>query len=1043
MNWKKGCLTVLCGAIALPGLALSTTKARADEAIDYIPLTVANAGFEQSATSLPGWNVIPALPATGLEVQIAHNPVFEGSNSVKITDNNSSRSLDVFSTPIPITEGRTYRLTAKVYVESKSVRGYLRFKKSGSSADLAGSANTQLISIKASGNGWQDMTIEGVAPAGAEYAEISFYMGGSGTGTAAYVDNVKLDWKKVTMTQPLNLPYDAPVLIGDAVQYALSQSASYGIGPDGTAEQYVTTVGAPVSFHVVDAVTGALTFSERIATSADTIWGMARASDGNMYFSTNGILYRYLVTERRIEPLGANPSNKQVFDLKASRDGKLYGGTFSSTNLGRVFEYDIATGQFRDLGVMKSGQQYARGLGVTDDYVYVGIGTTAALMRYDRRTGAVDEIVIPGVSGTTKTISEIDVYGDKLFAYSGETLYVIDERSQQLINTITFQTKISPPSPYNPNLIYYKLKGELYTYDMASNRTAKVEGIPELPDDTAIKSHAWISPTTGTFAGRAVLAGMAAFGESFLYDPVTNRYEEHAADLPTSATLGNALEASGSYLFLGGYQRGMSIYDTASGRFVYSNKQFHQPEGIGFLGDAIYFGTYSGARMYRLDMSKPFAYSEFSSGNPGLALDIGDSQDRPFTMTSGDGKLFIGTFPGYGSLGGALTVLEETVTGVTYETFRNVVPNQSIFGLAYRNGKVYGGTSRGGGLGIEPTETEAKLFVFDTATKQVIRTFTPQIPGLRGKANLIGELSIGPDGLLWGIMDGMVDSTGYDAAIFALNPDTLEVVKSKIVTLSPFNTSKYRPYYIRWGQDGLMYTTIGRKLFAIDPQDLRTKQLIPDTVNLMTLGSDGSIYYVIGSKLYKIPVKIGHAIIIADRLALGVGDTASVTASVYLANGLDAEMGGASIQYSSSRPEVATAAGGIITAHSPGTTELSAMVTLDNRTVATASVTVSVVGDRFGELKYQPNGMIKGEIEVDTPPRDGVLRIEAVSPDGAAVSSETIPTSAGDRAKNGVLSYEFKMNIPAHTANQIRLYAYRDGILYSASPWLMRKHSDQ
>lgn len=40
------------------------------------------------------------------------------------------------------------------------------------------------------------MTIEGLAPSGAEYAEISFYMGGSGTGTAAYVDNVKRIGKK-------------------------------------------------------------------------------------------------------------------------------------------------------------------------------------------------------------------------------------------------------------------------------------------------------------------------------------------------------------------------------------------------------------------------------------------------------------------------------------------------------------------------------------------------------------------------------------------------------------------------------------------------------------------------------------------------------------------------------------------------------------------------------------------------------------------------------------------------------------------------------
>ncbi|MEF3304000.1 hypothetical protein [Paenibacillus sp. GYB003] len=1047
MNRKQRWLSALCAAIAFPALSLSAANVYADESVAFEPLAVANAGFEQSADSLPGWTVAPPMPAAGLDVHTARDLAYEGANSLKITDNNAGKSLDVFSAPIPVTEGMTYRLTAKVFVESKSVRGYLRFKKSGSAADLAGGANTQLISVQAGGNGWQTMTIEGIAPAGSQYAEISFYMGAAGTGTSAYIDDVKLDWKKTVMTEPLNLPYDSPVLIGDAVQYALSQSAAYGVGPDGAVEQYVTTVGSPVSFHVVDAVTGALKFSQRIDGSADTIWALARASDGNVYFSSNGVLYRYVTAEKRIEPLGSNPSNKQVFDLKASRDGKLYGGTYSGTNLGRVFEYDIATGQFRDLGVMKSGQQYARGLGVTDDYVYVGIGTTAHLMRYDRRTGAVDEIAIPGVSGTTKTISEVDVYGGKLFAYSGDTLYVIDERTHELVNTIKFQTKISPPSPYAPNLIYYKLGGELYTYDTAGNRTAKVEGVPELPDDTAVKSHAWITPTTGTFAGRTVLAGMAAFGESFLYDPVSNAYEEHAADLPTSATQGNALEAAGPYLFIGGYQRGMSVYDTAKGEFVYANKQFHQPEGIGFLGDAAYFGTYSGARLYRLDMSKPLEYSEFDWANPGLALDIGDSQDRPFALTSGDGKLFVGTFPTYGNLGGALTIVEEvrgadgTVTGTTYETFRGLVPNQSVLGLAYRNGKVYGGTSRNGGLGVEPAADEAKMFVFDTASKQTTRIFTPQIPGMRGKANLIGGLSFGPDGLLWGVMDGTVDQTGYDAAVFAMNPDTLEIVKSKIVTMSPFNTSKYRPYYLRWGQDGLLYTTIGRKLFAIDPSDLRTKQLIPDTVNLMALGKDDSIYYVNGSKLYKIPVRIDHARLELTRASLGTGDTAGVTASVYLANGLDAEMGGASVRYSSSRPDVATVDNGVVTARNPGTAEISAVVTLDGRTSTTAAVTVTVVGDRFAGLKYQPGGMAKGEL--DAPPTDGVLRIDAVTADGTVVASETIPTSERDRVKSGKATYGFKMNVPLGTADRIRLYAYRDGSLYSASPWLARKHGNE
>lgn len=67
-----------------------------------------------------------------------------------------------------------------------------------------------------------------------------------------------------------------------------------------------------------------------------------------------------------------------------------------------------------------------------------------------------------------------------------------------------------------------------------------------------------------------------------------------------------------------------------------------------------------------------------------------------------------------------------------YDVYRDIVKDQSIFGLAYHDGKIYGGTSLVGGLGISPTETQAKLFVFDVAKREKIAEFTPMIPGLEG-----------------------------------------------------------------------------------------------------------------------------------------------------------------------------------------------------------------------------------------------------------------------------------------------------------------------
>ncbi|GAB2670542.1 S-layer homology domain-containing protein [Paenibacillus thermoaerophilus] len=1056
MNWKKALTGVLAAVLAVPALT-PAPAAHADDIVEYEPIAIPNAGFEESASQAVGWEVQVPIPPAGddgwvTRAVVSQDRAFEGSNSLLMTDHSPKKGLYVYSAPIPVTGGETYRLTAQIYVTSKSVQNYIKFydaagKEVGTKNVLSNTLNT-----------WNQLQFEHTAPSNAVTAKILFNMGPTTSGTVAYIDQVEFHHKKVTVIAPLELPYEAaPVVIGDAVRYVLSQSAAYGVGPDGRPEQYLTTSGTPAAFHAVDAVTGELLFTQNLPFG-DTIWALTTAPDGNVYFATttNGHLYKFDVLRRELKDLGANPSNVHVFDLKASADGKLYGSTYNNAGrFGRVFEYDIASGEFKDLGVWKDGEQYVRGLGVTDQYVYGGIGTKAHLMRYDRNTGEIVELNIPEVSGESGTLSEIVIAGGKLFVHAGTKVHVLNETTGEYIREFEFQSKLSPPSPHNPNLIYYKLKGELYTYDLQTDITAKVEGVPELPDDTAIKAHAWITPTSGPFAGRTVLAGMAAFGESFLYDPLTGEYEEHLADVPPAPTQVQSLEAKGNYLHIGGYQRGMSIYDVSKGEFIYSNHAFHQPEGIGFLNDIVYYGTYSGARMYRLDMSKPIDYKELEWSNLGLAADLEDDQDRPFAMTSGDGKLFIGTFPTYGKLGGALTVLEETrgpdgeVSGVTYEMYRNLVPNQSIMGLAYKDGVVYGGTSRVGGLGIDPTEPEAMMFAFDVATKQLkIQPFVPALPGAKGPVNMIGELSIGPDGLLWGIADTTIykaDGSGaidkYDAILFAMNPADMSIVKSKVVTQSAFSTSKYRPYYIRWGADGLMYTTIGRQLYAVDPTDLRTKPIIPGTVNLMTLGPDGSIYYANGGKLLKLPVKIRSSQLRLETPSIPVGGTSLLLPEIELANGLKASLGGATIAYASSDESVAVVENGAVRGIAPGTASITATITLDGRTVTTPPVEVNVIGNWFAETKFAYDGTLSGIIQFPAEQTGHSVTLSVYGEASAdpiaasAVSTVTYSTYADNLYG---YAFSFKLDSPAE---RVRIVANVDGQPYSDSGWIEREPS--
>src|SRR5690606_985236 len=139
-------------------------------------------------------------------------------------------------------------------------------------------------------------------------------------------------------------------------------------------------------------------------------------------------------------------------------------------------------------------------------------------------------------------------------------------------------------------------------------------------------------------------------------------------------------------------------------------------EGMTFYNDQLYLGTYPKANLTIFDTSRPGG-----EGNPRTLFSLHDEeQDRPFGMLAVPEikKIFMGTVPGYGILGGALAVIDPDTS--TPEVHRNLIKNHGIVTFAYRNGILYGGTTIYGGLGIEPVEKEAKLFLWDTHKGELI-----------------------------------------------------------------------------------------------------------------------------------------------------------------------------------------------------------------------------------------------------------------------------------------------------------------------------------
>jgi hypothetical protein len=144
-----------------------------------------------------------------------------------------------------------------------------------------------------------------------------------------------------------------------------------------------------------------------------------------------------------------------------------------------------------------------------------------------------------------------------------------------------------------------------------------------------------------------------------------------------------------------------------------------------------------------------------SAANPHDVCDLAPySQERPYALVANEGKVFVGSTPSPGSLEGALTVYDPA--NGQCDVHVNIVPNQSIIGLTYADGKIYGGTSVWGNLGDTPVESDAKLLIYDVAT-DIWTTQSLPVAGIKSMSGMV----TGPDGQVWCVAENY---------LFSLNP---------------------------------------------------------------------------------------------------------------------------------------------------------------------------------------------------------------------------------------------------------------------------------
>lgn len=315
-------------------------------------------------------------------------------------------------------------------------------------------------------------------------------------------------------------------------------------------------------------------------------------------------------------------------------------------------------------------------------------------------------------------------------------------------------------------------------------------------------------------------------GHIVYYNPATDRADILPSHYSGSPILIQSIHAGpDGKMYVAGYMSGFASYDPLTGE-ISETRAIGQIESSAIRDGKLLIGAYAGGRILEYDPNQPW-----SRTNPQPLFDLrSHGQDRPFAMVYAEDRdeLYVGTVPDTTSLEGALSAYN-FATG-ELDVYSNIIPNQSIVSLVYKDGLVYGGSTIYGGLGTDgPAESEGKLFIFDPETKSKIFETVP-VAGRRG----VTGLTVGPDGMIWGIAEDH---------IFTFNPDT-RTVETSISKLKRYGSSTTWAYgFLRTGIDGNVYGTSRGQFFMVKPDSMDFIMLNGSIGNYLNQDKYGNFYF--------------------------------------------------------------------------------------------------------------------------------------------------------------------------------------------------------
>ena len=564
----------------------------------------------------------------------------------------------------------------------------------------------------------------------------------------------------------------------------------------------------------VDPATGAWT---QLKNPAASEYGacMVRGPDGKVYLGTrpNAHILQLDPLTGVVTDLGnPGPDSKGrrfIYQLAVAADGLIYGCTYPDA---RLLRCDPATGKLADLGRVwpTEEEQYALWIAASrDGFVYLAIGTSRAHLVAHHLASGERRDILEAVGGYVAEPGA--VVGSTPFVYKGDDGEIYAVAGQR----------------------HFRIRG------WAMEEIAREAARPEMPANRLQD-------------GRTVAIGDR---EILVTDTKSGSIERRALGYEGTESAVFRVGAGPDGRLFGSSILPLHLFevDLAARRLVDFGRLSHG-EVYSFLtiGKKLHVACYDGPEgnpLMTYDPARPFAMGSGDGANPKLVNFKGANSDwRPQAMVQGQGgHIFLGSGASFGSLEGPLTIWNTATDQV--EAIAGVVPNQSIVTLAMVDGLVVGGTTIFGGGGSQPTEKEAKLFIWDPARKEKLAEMTP-VPGT---TRLTDFLALG-DGRLMGLATREKDDPANEfhvpaarATLFVFDLKTRRVECTLPLDWIPiFNSAAVRA-------DGTVWGVAREGIFHFDPRAkrvaLEAKAPRPITAGFAVIGAD--LYFAAGPHVYR------------------------------------------------------------------------------------------------------------------------------------------------------------------------------------------------